>query len=372
MRKNIGILTFHASHNYGSMLQAYALQTYLSTLGHTVKVINIRPEDQKRLYEHPFKNILKSKRALAKAILKPGLFIQDIIQWNKFESFLSDYLNLTSKEYKSYTEIEKDLDRLALDVMITGGDQIWNLLCCDFDLSFVLPFNRSQIKKISYAPSMGRETKYMKEPPYVHIFKKYVASYDVISTREPDSAQFLSELLNRNVRVVADPVFLLTKQQYEHIINDEPIINGRYFFYYTPSKLYAPGAFESASEYAKSRKLKLVSANAGFRQKDVVKKNSSGPLEFLNLLFHAEFVCGTSFHLAVFSLLFHKDFAIFNGNKDPRMANILSECGIPNRGISLDKPDFSKMEKIDYSKVDTIIQKLKNDAEEFLNSALLF
>lgn len=371
MGKNIGILTFHASHNYGSMLQAYALQTYLTTMGHNVKVINLRPDDQKRLYEHPLKTIMKSIKAFVKAILKPGLFIQDIIQWHKFESFLYNYLNLTSKEYKTYTEIEQDLDRMAFDVMITGGDQIWNLLCCDFDLSFVLPFSRQQIKKVSFAPSMGRETKYMKEPPYVHIFKEHVANYDVVSTREPDSAQFLSELLNREVKVIADPAFLLTKQQYERIINGEPIVKGRYIFYYTPSKLYAPGAFEAASEYALSCNMKLVSANVGFRQKDVVKKNASGPLEFLNLLYHAEFVCGTSFHLAVFSLLFHKDFAIFNGDKDPRMANLLSECGIPNRGISLETPDFSKMENIDYSKIDTIIKKLRLDAEDFINSALL-
>lgn len=29
----IGILTFHASHNYGSMLQAYALQSILKKWG---------------------------------------------------------------------------------------------------------------------------------------------------------------------------------------------------------------------------------------------------------------------------------------------------------------------------------------------------
>lgn len=43
-----GILTFHASHNYGSMLQAYALQQTVLSLGHECEIINFRTERQDR------------------------------------------------------------------------------------------------------------------------------------------------------------------------------------------------------------------------------------------------------------------------------------------------------------------------------------
>lgn len=46
MIKRIGILTFHASHNYGSMLQAYAMQTYLKKRGIKLKTL---------IYEQIFK-----------------------------------------------------------------------------------------------------------------------------------------------------------------------------------------------------------------------------------------------------------------------------------------------------------------------------
>ena len=39
----IGILTFHWATNYGAVLQCYALQTYLESLGHKVNVINYKP-----------------------------------------------------------------------------------------------------------------------------------------------------------------------------------------------------------------------------------------------------------------------------------------------------------------------------------------
>lgn len=48
--KQIGILTFQASHNYGSMLQAYALQTYLQKLGYIPIIINLRKPIQKQVY----------------------------------------------------------------------------------------------------------------------------------------------------------------------------------------------------------------------------------------------------------------------------------------------------------------------------------
>ena len=48
MIKRIGILTFHASHNYGSMLQAYAMQTYLKKRGIEAENINLRTNIEKR------------------------------------------------------------------------------------------------------------------------------------------------------------------------------------------------------------------------------------------------------------------------------------------------------------------------------------
>ena len=39
----IGILTFHMGHNYGGVLQCYALQQLLTNYGHEVEIIDYRP-----------------------------------------------------------------------------------------------------------------------------------------------------------------------------------------------------------------------------------------------------------------------------------------------------------------------------------------
>ena len=46
----IGILTYHRAHNYGAMLQAYALKTYLQENGHQVDFIDYWPDSHKKQY----------------------------------------------------------------------------------------------------------------------------------------------------------------------------------------------------------------------------------------------------------------------------------------------------------------------------------
>ena len=52
--KKVGIITFHASHNYGSMLQAYALQQTVLGMGLDCEIINFRTKIQTEHFKPPF------------------------------------------------------------------------------------------------------------------------------------------------------------------------------------------------------------------------------------------------------------------------------------------------------------------------------
>lgn len=56
----IGILTFHWATNYGAVLQCYALQSYLESMGHDVKVINYKP----RQYDDNLYTFLRFRKFL--------------------------------------------------------------------------------------------------------------------------------------------------------------------------------------------------------------------------------------------------------------------------------------------------------------------
>ena len=143
--KKIGCVTFHASHNYGSVLQAYALQEYIKKNFKEVdfKIINLRLPAQREMYAFPKKKT-STKNRLFQFINYKALKSK----YQKFELFINNVLNVT-KEYTS----EKDIDE-AFDIYLSGGDQIWNPICKDFSWLYYLDNIKNGIK-ISYAPSMG-------------------------------------------------------------------------------------------------------------------------------------------------------------------------------------------------------------------------
>ena len=64
MKMKIGILTYHRAHNYGALLQAFGLKTYLESQGHRTEIIDYWPiyhKDDYALIPH-----FKSRRILSK------------------------------------------------------------------------------------------------------------------------------------------------------------------------------------------------------------------------------------------------------------------------------------------------------------------
>lgn len=161
----IGIITFHAAFNYGSMLQAYAMQTFWKDRDIRLKLL-ILDQKYKKAYSKPLKwnnkgNIILSFKRL---LFTPIEVCKLYKKWNLFNSFLHKYLNL-SKEYNSIDELIKD--DIGIDLLITGSDQIWNTNAFDFSEVYFGNFLNSDIPKIAYAPSMGpspetQDVKYLK------------------------------------------------------------------------------------------------------------------------------------------------------------------------------------------------------------------
>ena len=72
--KNIGIITFHHTLNYGATLQAYALMTCLREMGHTVELIDYRPQSAIDFYSAELMYYIKKPYRLAKPQNQLGMF----------------------------------------------------------------------------------------------------------------------------------------------------------------------------------------------------------------------------------------------------------------------------------------------------------
>ena len=102
------------------------------------------------------------------------------------------------------------------------------------------------------------------------------------------------------------------------------------------------------------------------------KRFDVGPLEFLNLLYHAKFVLATSFHGTVFSVLFNKPFFAINGEQDARIAHLLKKCALQNCAISLSDCDEKILNSfnISFETANKILLQERKQSISFLKNAL--
>lgn len=364
--KKVGIITFHASHNYGSMLQAYALQQVILGMGYDCEIINFRTKRQKRSYYPPFcrgRWIGRMRRLL--------LYWKDAIPLIKkyclFESFLQKKYILSKKEYRTLNDLENEY--FGYDFYISGSDQIWNTICLDFDWAYFLTFVKGG-KKIAYAPSMGpRPFRDVVEENACNI-NKYVLSFGAVSVREQGTADRLFMFSGIQAPIVLDPTLLLSNCYWEKIINNTPLVKGDYIFLYAP--WYDESVFLKAESLSNQLGMKVVVSQIyEWGGRKWRKKNnfqyllSVGPIEFLNLCKNAKWTIGLSFHLVVFSILLHTPFIVIDGMNDSRIQNLLTLTGLESRSMPSSTTEILPyLSHIDFKMANELIQ---NESMKSLN-----
>lgn len=362
----IGIITFHASFNYGSMLQAYALQTFLERNGHEVKIINFRTDKQKGMYPKPlrFNSRNRIKQSIKRILLEPSSIGPLYKKWHLFDQFLNSHLHIT-KEFS--TEEELKYANLKYDLLITGSDQIWNTDCGDYSDAYFGNFVDPLTTKIAYAVSMGPHPE-SKNPNY---YKKVVKNFKAISVREERTKDFLEKNgIYNNVEVVVDPTMLLNKENWDKLIGDKPLIEEDYIFYYTP---FGPNyqLLDEAVKIAHKLDLPIICDNSygirSLRDYPMVRPYSAvGPIEFLNLIKNAKVVCGGSFHLMIFSIIFGKEFYSIGGDVDSRVQNLARLAGVEDRIWSLTDKTRNKIHPFE-GVTSELLSQTKEKSIEFLS-----
>lgn len=353
----IGIINFHGSYNYGSLLLTYALQRKIEEKGYEVKIINYLSLKQRDQYHLP---IIVSRNPIKCFIERLFWFpyIKEMkLKYKKFDSFRENYLNMT-KEYYDFNEL-KSLDS-SFDIFISGSDQIWNLGCHDFSWAYYLTFS-NKAKKVSYAPSIGPGMNRLNDENKTRVINA-LKDYQHISVRDSNTQYFVESLINISPEIVLDPTMLLTKEEWADLSGNSPLIEGKYILYYDPFD-HKEG-FKLAQEYGKKKGVKVITSNVfqAFYQpfSSFKHKIDCGPIEFLNLIKFADICIGRSFHLAVFCILFHKKFIIVNGEFDERVKELYKMFEVKDY-------ENNKLITLDSDNIDLILNKERIKSNEFIN-----
>ncbi len=365
-------LTFHASHNYGSMLQAYALQKVIQELGCDNEIVNLRTDAQKRIYPKPYIRVNKSIKSNIKSLLINTLTWGAIAdKYNRFEKFLNDDLLLSKNEYSTVEELEAL--KSNYDFFISGSDQIWNTICGDFTWAYFLPFATNN--GIAYAPSMGPKGKQQVNPNNYEKIAKCLCNYKAISVREQGTADVIESITGEYPTILVDPTMLLSKSDWESKINKTPIIKEPYIFLYSPG--YNEKLYNITEKLSQLLNIKVVVSNVLYlpsmlKFHKFIYKLNVGPWEFLNLIKNASVVLSGSFHAVVFSILLERPFFAKDGMEDNRISNILRLMNLEDRSIDLTniKEKAAIAYDIDYKDKDAFLNKEKERSIQFLKTAL--
>ncbi|MFQ7001827.1 MAG: polysaccharide pyruvyl transferase family protein [Clostridium sp.] len=334
----IGIMTWLYNNNYGTVLQAYALQKKLRLKGYDCTLINYRANTKAKI-----KNFIISKNSYKLIFEKIEAYFAKKNnpkkleeRFRKFNDFLIENCNLS----KLYTS-PKNLNELndIFDIFICGSDQIWspNL----FNNIYYFSYVNNEKKKISYAPSFGVSS--IENKKKSARIKELLERYDKISVREEQGANIIEELIGKNVSVVLDPTLLLSEKEWSDLLI-KPNEKEKYILCYFlgDKEIY----WKKVDEIRRltGYKVIVIPVHENSYRKDYELSISAGPREFLGLIKNAELVCTDSFHGSIFSINFRKDFFVFKRFSDDkvisqnsRIYNILNMLGLNDRLINENK-----------------------------------
>lgn len=365
---NIGILTYHRAYNYGALLQAYALKAYCKSLGHNVEFIDYWPHYREgqydlseTIYTHS-NTIIKIKINIYKWIT----YIRKRKRFSNFKLFLTNHMDIS--EFPKYRKSEELPN--YYDLVIFGSDQIWRKnsfpLFQGYDPVYWGNFSDNNMRKIAYAASMGKMQILTDEEDFI---KQQIMNFDKISVRELALQEKLFEITGKRFPHVLDPVFLLSKSEWE-LIAPKQATRKKYIVFY--HLLISKDAEKLADRIAKRTgyEVKIISGNV--KPFGITKKycGTAGPLEFLTLFSNAEFIISTSFHGTAFAIIFEKQFfSLGMGENSGRVQSLLDILNISKRLVhNVDTVNLSEL--IDYEKVNILKGDLLKISKEYLQDSI--
>lgn len=374
--KTIGIITYHHYYNYGTMLQAYALQKKVCELGYAAELIDFKQDNSLSMVEKIQLRIRRlpvyiketdKYRTLAKAKQYFAL------RTNKFEEFYQRELVVGEHKYTNTEQLMKEPPQY--DAFLVGSDQTWNPYVANAPEAFYLPFVEDNNKKGSYGPSLAVTVLSEEQKK---LYRERLQTFAYLSCREEAGSQLLEEITGKEVTTVLDPTLLLTKEEWLKFVTEEEIKREYILTYFLGDKKEHRKFVEQLSE---NTGLKVVSIP--FSYLDIknprTDKRWVGPESFISLIKNAAIVCTDSFHGTMFSINLNSNFYSFCkmddsnvGSQNSRLYSALDIFGLSERLIKDCDNVPTKIEPIDYKQVNEILYQKRSESMKYLEEMLAY
>ena len=372
----IAILTQPLGHNYGGLLQAYALQVHLKKLGHDVETIDRRePLKKTDQLKNSLLNLIRL--ILGRINSLPTVNRQGYVL-SKLTDFRDNFISM-SPPILSEREIRDYFEKKEFDAVIVGSDQVWRPCYSPSLLNFYLDFLddiNSPAKRIAYAASFGvSDWEYSEET--TQKCRTLASMFTSISVREKSGIDLCKNKLGVSARLVVDPSLLLDPADYELLITGENIKKDFVLSYVLDPEREKQFIAKIISDTLKMELLyiKPETTIVEVKSKDIDKCRYTSVEHWLQSFRYAKFVVTDSFHGTVFSILFNKPFiAIGNSSRGmARFESLLSQFNLMERLVKSEDEitDELILEPIDWQEINITRKLLANEGRLFIKENLL-
>ena len=372
----IGILTHPLDYNYGCLLQAFALQKILKSMGHDVVTINRYSDIQKPFFSQMKNWVLR----FVYRIIKDK---QMTLCWNPYLTM--EMISILSSNTKKFADrnitqtvpvfpgnLERVDQEYKFDAYVVGSDQVW---LPNFSLNCFLDFvHRDNVKRIFYAASSGSSS-FADNTKLASKCKELSTKFCAISVREDSLIPIVNNFLERDAIHVLDPTLLLDSKDYLSAcvekIEDRPIVF-TYILDKTKQKqfLIERVALELSLPVVAGSVEKDYERGKGI---DIKKCIYPSVDKWLLNMARAKFVVTDSFHGTCLAITFRKPFVVV-GNKARginRFLSLLRLFNLQNRLItSVDEFKDSFYEELDDAKITDCIASMREVSLNFLRENL--
>lgn len=373
----IGLLTPYAVANYGTKLQAYAVQTIIGRYDQ-VEIIHFS-------HSFPERVIRKFEKVRYKKYLdvKPdNAFVPEQIskkQQQRIEAINSfDVKYNLTPHLTGMGSLKKYIRKYQS--IVCGSDQIWNPINL-VEHIYMLEFAPKTIRKVAFSPSFGigsipREL----ESKYRHLLN----SMDALSIREKSGYEIIQSLgVDKDCVWTLDPTLILDKEEWNQLSSESSIaVKGDYIFcYFLGEEKIEREILLKIQELTGLRIVgmphfkKYVPTDEELYD---VELYDVSPQDFIKLLSGAKIVCTDSFHGTVFSTIYKKPFVVCqrHSNDDvastnERLISLLEMLNLEERLIKNPELIYQVLDKkIDFNQVDTILIEEKEKTFKYLKESL--
>ena len=347
--KKVGILTFHSVHNFGAVVQAWAITQALLSIGASPEVIDYRPPGHSA----------KSKRLGIRRFL-PSL------GRIKFRRFVRKYISTSPSRHETRESVDAYLRSSDFDALITGSDQVWYKNDhLGFDPVYFLDVGDPQeTPRVSYAASCGPNDSLGEDHDRAG---EILQTYKAVSVRDARTLAFAKSLGVQNPIRVLDPTLIADLSP---LVGTRPV-DQRYILL---TGRLSRGAHTLVLDLARREELKVVEIGRACEGADE-HRPFVDPGQWVNLIAHADLVVSSLFHGCAVSIALRRPFIAFDtAERGFKLVDLLGNLDMENRLVTSEdlaaRRPLTHLANLDYTALESQLERERDSSREFLQRAI--